>query len=254
MAMSERSRPDRNWQPWKLDELHAPRKRQGRSSESDPAAAARPPQDDRKTLERLRAEAIAEARKEGYQAGHEEGRERGYAEGLAAGRADGRREGLEAAEAEAEKALQARLRKEVARIKPLLAGFDTALNSIQQEMADKLTRFALDMASEVAVAARDARPEAILDIVRDLLHLEPTLAERPRLWLHPEDLELVREQLSDELEAAGWILQPDDQLDRGGCRATSATGEFDATWETRMQQLRSAILEILKPADEGRSR
>lgn len=251
MAMSDRHRGTAAWQRWDLDDLRDQSSRSARAR-NQPADAIS--QNERQALQQLRAEVKAAAHREGYQAGYEEGRERGYAEGLDAGQEAGRVEGLEAATRDAEQALQTRMRKEVARIKPLLASFDDALDQVQQEMAAKLTEFALIMASEVAAAARDARPEAILDIVRDLLHLEPTLTERPRLWLHPDDLERVSAQLGDELTAAGWILQPDDQMTPGGCRASSVTGEFDATWETRLAQLRSAIVETLPPVSSEEAR
>ena len=51
----------------------------------------------------------------------------------------------------------------------------------------------------------------------------------------------MNEYLGKELKAAGWALQPDDQVSRGGCRVTSATGELDATWESRWQAVRQQV-------------
>nr|MBP9956812.1 flagellar assembly protein FliH [Pseudomonas sp.] len=36
---------------------------------------------------------------------------------------------------------------------------------------------------------------------------------------------------------AGWQLQPDELVSRGGCRVNSASGELDATWESRWDSL-----------------
>ena len=75
--------------------------------------------------------------------------------------------------------------------------------------------------------------------MRELLHTEPPLVGQQRLWLNPNDHALVEEHLGNELRAANWKLQPDDQLARGGCRVTSAQGEIDATFESRWQAIQA---------------
>ncbi|MFD2437126.1 FliH/SctL family protein [Modicisalibacter luteus] len=77
--------------------------------------------------------------------------------------------------------------------------------------------------------------------MRELLHAEPALSGRPRLWLHPADLTLVKGHLGAEFEAAGWQLQPDDTISRGGCRATSSSGELDATLESRWESITQQV-------------
>jgi flagellar assembly protein FliH len=93
----------------------------------------------------------------------------------------------------------------------------------------------------LAGEALAANPAQVVDLVRGLLHSEPPMLGKPRLWLHPLDHELVREYLGQELQAAGWVLQPDDQVSRGGCRVTGANGELDATWESRWQAVRQRV-------------
>jgi flagellar assembly protein FliH len=39
------------------------------------------------------------------------------------------------------------------------------------------------------------------------------------------------------LEAADWRAQPDDTVERGGCRITGPEGELNATREARWQAL-----------------
>ena len=76
---------------------------------------------------------------------------------------------------------------------------------------------------------------------RSLLHTDPPLIGHQRLWLNPSDRDLVAEHLREELDAAGWTLQPDDQISRGGCRVTSANGELDATWESRWAAVKAQV-------------
>ncbi|HET8790156.1 MAG TPA: flagellar assembly protein FliH, partial [Modicisalibacter sp.] len=129
-------------------------------------------------------------------------------------------------------------------LQPVLAlaeNFREALDSLDDEVAERLVDLALTTGRQLAGEALKERPEEVLDIARELLHVEPALSGRPRLWLHPADLLLVKAHLSGEFEAAGWQLQPDDLISRGGCRATSASGELDATLETRWEAITAQV-------------
>jgi flagellar assembly protein FliH len=139
----------------------------------------------------------------------------------------------------------------VAPLQPLAARFAQALDNLDGEIIDGLVNLALATGRQLARDRLDAAPEIILDIVRELLHNEPSLSGKPRLWLHPEDLNIVREHLGGEFAAAGWTLQPDDQITRGGCRVSSPSGELDATWESRWRAIRGQIRRRhADPADE----
>ncbi|MFD2837044.1 flagellar assembly protein FliH [Azotobacter vinelandii] len=163
----------------------------------------------------------------------EEARRQGYEEGFAAGRTDGHAQGLEEGRQAGERALQEKIREAAEPLRALAQSFEQALAQLDGEIAEQLVELALAGARQLAGEALRVEPEHILPTVRALLHSEPPLAGRPRLWLHPADLQVVREQLGAELEAAGWQLQPDALITRGGCRATSQSGDLDATWESR---------------------
>lgn len=179
----------------------------------------------------------------------EAARKEGHAEGLKAGQAEGYAKGLE----EGRQAARKELEKEVkATLKPVLnlaTHFSDALALLNDEMAKDLVELALATGRHLAGEALNANPAQVVDLVRGLLHSEPPMHGKPRLWLHPQDHDLVSEYLGKELEAAGWALQPDDQVSRGGCRVTSATGELDATWESRWQALRQQV-RSRRPASE----
>ncbi|TFH85381.1 flagellar assembly protein FliH [Billgrantia azerbaijanica] len=222
------------WQRWQLSEL-APRQRhhevephateQARQEADRQAAAERR----RAQLEALREQARQEAREEGYRAGFEQGHAEGHAQGLEEGRH------------QAEQELETRTRETLAPLAPLAMQFSEALAQLDERVADDLVELALATGRQLAGEALKARPRQILEIIRALLHTEPPLTGQQRLWLHPLDHKLVTQHLGTELEAAGWTLQPDDQLSRGGCRVTSASGELDATWESRWQAIKAQV-------------
>jgi flagellar assembly protein FliH len=172
---------------------------------------------DEAELERLRLEA--------QRSGELEGRRLGYAQGHTEGYSTGRA----AAQNEAE------------RLRALAATLPDALRGAERDIAEDLLSLALDIAGQVLRQALATNPQAILTVVRELLHTEPALSGSPRLMLHADDAALVREYLGDDLQAAGWTMLSDASITRGGCRVQAASGELDATLETRWERVAAAL-------------
>lgn len=217
---------EQRWRPWRMDEL--PREDAATGGKIDSARLfeqRRRQQRQRLAEEReaLRRKTRESAHQEGYAAGYEEGRQAGYEQGL--------QEGREAGEQEARRQLDAAL----APLGRLAEDFRTSLDALDTMLADQLVELAMLTGRHLAGEALTATPEQVVTLVRQLLHEEPVLNGPTQLWLHPEDLILVTEHVGNELEAAGWTLHEDADLQRGGCRAESATGGLDATLETRWQ-------------------
>ena len=180
-------------------------------------------------LQALRNEAREEARREGHREGFEAGRQEGHAQGLEEGRRAGEHE-------------TARQRREaLAPLADLVEEFRRALADLDHAIAEDLVDLALATGRQLAGDALREEPAEILNLVRTLIQEEPALNGKTRLWLHPDDLALVEQELHAEFHAAGWKLHPDDQLSRGGCRVTSPSGELDATLESRWENLAARV-------------
>lgn len=162
-----------------------------------------------------------------------EGHDAGYAAGLEEGRAQGLEEGRRTGEHEARQ----RERETLKMLASLAENFSTALADLDDEVVERMVRIAMAVGRQLAGAALEADERETADLVRGLLREDAMLNGQPRLWLNPADLERVRDALGAELDTAGWSLQPDDTVARGGCRVTSAAAELDATQETRWQTL-----------------
>ena len=217
-----------SWRRWRMGELDSAR---------DPGAArpATVDAEQRKAfqhqaeLQALRNEAREEARREGHREGFEAGRQEGHAQGLEEGRRAGEHE-------------TARQRQEaLAPLAALVDEFRSALADLDHAIAEDLVDLALATGRQLAGDALREEPAEILNLVRTLIHEEPALNGKTRLWLHPDDLALVEQELHAEFHAAGWKLHPDDQLSRGGCRVTSPSGELDATLESRWENLAARV-------------
>lgn len=215
--MQERDR----WQPWQMDSLgthelpaHDPEK--GRRELLRKQAFQQ-----KLEMQVLREKTISEARA----VGHAQGVEKGYAQGLS--------EGREAAVIE----LQQQVSQTLQPLLELCQNFDLALKQMDGQVARLLTRVALDAARQLAGEALAARPEQVIVMVQNILNTNPDLTGKPRLWLSPDDLQLVRGSLGEQIDAAGWVLHADTTMVSGGCRVVSASGELDATRQSRWEML-----------------
>lgn len=222
------------WQRWNISEL--PPLPDPPTGGNYAGAPLSPP--DR---EALRARIREQSQEEGFKAGFIHGQTEGHKAGLEQGHQTGHALGLEAGRQEAREELRQQIEQTVAPLSPLAGNFDEALKQLTEDTASEIVELALAVGSHLARVTLDMKPELVLGIVRDLLHMEPALTGKPRLWLHPQDLLLVQQVLGNELEAADWTLQPDDQVSRGGCRITGNSGAVDATWEQRLQSVRTSI-------------
>ena len=227
-----------SWRRWRMGELDSAR---------DPGAArpAAVDAEQRKAfqhqaeLQALRNKAREEARREGHREGFEAGRQEGHALGLEEGRRAGEHE-------------TARQRQEaLAPLADLVDEFRRALADLDHAIAEDLVDLALATGRQLAGDALREEPAEILNLVRTLIHEEPALNGKTRLWLHPDDLALVEQELHAEFHAAGWKLHPDDQLSRGGCRVTSPSGELDATLESLAARVRRRSRRPQAGGDDG---
>ncbi|HEY3326033.1 MAG TPA: flagellar assembly protein FliH [Novimethylophilus sp.] len=158
-----------------------------------------------------------DAHREGYEAGYREGMATGYQNGLAK------------AQAEAE------------RLRMLIAGLESAMKSLEQELGHELLALSLDIAKQMLRQVLKVKPELLLSVIRSAMESLPQNTQHPHIHLHPEDAVLVRELLSAELTHAGWRLVEDPRLGRGGCLIETASAEVDASLPSRWQRIAAAL-------------
>ena len=167
---------------------------------TDPAAAAAAAEDE---ADRIRDQ----ARSEGYTAG--------YAAGRAAAQEEATRLGRVADELE------------------------RSLAEFQQQVADELMALALEVARQVVRREISARPETILDVVREALAQLPH--QHAVIYLSAADMGLVRTHMGEALAHAGHRLHEDPQLAAGDCLIETGGSQVDAALATRWRRVVEAI-------------
>lgn len=170
---------------------------------------------------KLQAEQLAKLREDARRQGHEEGFAQGHAAGLESGRAEAARELL--------------LLRQVAE------NFSGEVARASEAVADDILNLSLDMAKAMLKTALKVRPEIVLSIVGEAIRYLPSLQQPALLVLHPQDAEIVKSHMADELAKAGWRVAEDLQMERGGCRVETASNQIDAAPAVRWQRIADAL-------------
>ncbi|OZI74691.1 flagellar assembly protein FliH [Bordetella genomosp. 12] len=221
------------WRRWQMASFDTP------PEPEPPAPAAADPGPDPEVLKRQwRAQAEAQGREEGYAHGYEAGLAEGRASGQQAGWQAGQQDGYAAGLAEGRELA----RQEGLQLAALSAATARSLNQLEEQMGQALLTLALDVAGQILRTTLAEQPHSMLEAVREVLRMPATGSGGVlRLWVHPLDLELVRQHLAEELRDGNWRVLADESISRGGCRAESPLGDIDATLQTRWRRVAASL-------------
>ncbi|WP_395007748.1 flagellar assembly protein FliH [Undibacterium sp.] len=167
-----------------------------------------------------------QARNEAYTAAYKEAYTLGYQEGQTAGSLE----------------MQAQTKQALAGIESLKHNFQQQLAQAHQDIGQDLLSLAIDLAGAMTKHQFEHHSEAIMEIVKDAIEMLPAIHQPAQIFLHPDDLNLIREFMGSGLEKDGWRLISDSHLTRGGCRIETGQNLIDSTYETRWARLTDALL------------
>ena len=171
----------------------------------------------------------------------EEIREAARAEGYAEGREEGLLEGRTTGHNEAFEAGQQETAEEMAQLRAIAATFSNAVAAADETIAADVLDLALHLARSMVRSALDIRPELVIPSVREAIDYLPVLQAPAVLALNPDDIDIVRAALSDELDKGGWRVVADPQIGRGGCKVDTASNQIDAQAAARWARISHAL-------------
>lgn len=189
----------------------------------EPAAPAPPPP----PTEAQWQQRIDEARR----AGATEGYQNGYRDGLVA----------------LESFKQSFAAQTTAQMGALLKKIDAEFDALQPQIAETVTRVAIDLARQVLKTELEQRPEVVCAVATQALQAMLLSARHITLQLHPSDLPLVAEGAADALAMRTARLVPNPALTRGDCIVESDLGTIDARVATLWAQATSGLPEAGSP-------
>ncbi|MGB1109611.1 MAG: flagellar assembly protein FliH [Gammaproteobacteria bacterium] len=181
-----------------------------------------------------------------HEQAREEGHREGYEQGLEQGREDGHKQGYEAGleQALSEQAETSEL------CRNLLSELHQRVNEQDQSIENELMDLAISIASRVLRSELRSHPEHVLGAVRAGLAQLPSQQTRARIYLHPEDLATIGDQLKPDDPDHRWTLLEDPTLSRGSHRLEAGDATLSVDIEQRLDDAIDAALSGGPDGDE----
>lgn len=126
-------------------------------------------------------------------------------------------------------------------ITALATAFEGALKGADEKIEESILALALDIAKAMLKTKLQVHPEAILPVVKEAMHYLPYVQKPARIFVHHDDARILREHLGDELSEQVWIIQEDNNIERGGCLVETGANQIDATNEVRWKRIAEAL-------------
>jgi flagellar assembly protein FliH len=170
----------------------------------------------------------------------DEGADAGFLAGHAQGLAEGRAEAAEEAAAERAALLHARVAAE-----QLVAELSAAVEEARRQRAVAVDGIATELAEaalDLATAVLGREPQTPADALARALALAPAKATATAR-LHPEDLAML-----DPADHPSVVLQPDAEVERGGCVLDLPDATIDAQLGPALERARAALLDTVEVA------
>jgi flagellar assembly protein FliH len=149
-------------------------------------------------------------------------RDEGFAAGLAEGRAVAKHQ----------------LDQQLARFEALCTAAARPLEALDDITERELARLATVMARRVVARELQLDPSLIELAVREAAAALPSATRELRVWVHPDDLNLLRELGASE---PLWRLGSKPELSRGDCILESERSRLDARVDTRLAAVIDAV-------------
>lgn len=160
---------------------------------------------------------IETARKLAWQEGYDDG----YSVGLEAGTRDGARR--------------------VQYLDEILCSLSKPFEELDTVVSEQLLTLVGKVARAIVRREIETDSSYVVNLIREGLAALPVAANDVRVYVSPEDAELVRASLVSAGEGSGWRLESDPSLARGGCRITTSASQIDASPGTRLSRLLASM-------------
>lgn len=173
---------------------------------------------------------------------HKDAYDEGFNMGRKEGRAQGYQEGKNQAEAE--------LKQKIDQLRAILNTLASPVEQLDEELENSIAELTLAIARQLVRREIRIEPGEIVAVVREAVQALPISARNPTIFLHPEDMQLVRTALSLGDDENSWRLEEDLLLTRGDCRVETESSYIDATIEARLSAIAANMLGDERHSDD----
>ena len=135
------------------------------------------------------------------------------------------------------------VRERVQRLERVLTSLARPLEDADDQVFEELMMTVMAVARHIIRREIKTDPGQVVGVIQTALAELPAGSQHVKVYLHPEDVTVVREVLAGAGEGdTPWSLQDDALVSPGGCRIETDTSEIDATIEKRLAQIAARLL------------
>ena len=116
------------------------------------------------------------------------------------------------------------------------------LKQLDENIESEILILCMAIAKQIIRREITIDPGHIISIIREALSALPASSHKVRIFLHPEDVLMVRNVMTELNEDVSWSIVDDITISRGGCKVTTENSQIDATLEARMSMIASKLL------------
>ncbi len=169
-----------------------------------------------------------QAELEGYKAGFEKGEKAGFEAG------------------------QQQISQQVSYLTDLINAVDVPIQDLDQQVENDLISLVMTMTRQLVRRELKTQPDHVIGAMRAALSVLPVNDRKLKVFLNPQDIELVKTGLSIDHDDSRWQWVEDPLITRGGIRLETADTTIDATVEARLSSVINKLLGEERGDDSGK--
>ncbi|GJM04242.1 MAG: hypothetical protein DHS20C09_02330 [marine bacterium B5-7] len=174
---------------------------------------------------------------------HKDAYDEGFNMGRKEGRSQGYKEGRDQAELESQELFK--------KLGDILNSLADPISLLDDEIENSIAELTLSIARQLVRREIKTEPGEIVAVVREAVRALPLSARKPTIYLHTEDIQLVRNALSVGEDEKSYRFEEDLLLTRGDCRVETESSNIDASIEARLSAIAINMLGDERQQDEG---
>lgn len=123
------------------------------------------------------------------------------------------------------------------KIDMFLSEFKLELENLDKIIPTHLVHLALKIVAKMVGDTPLIKTSFILNKIKEVIQKESILFYKPKLIIHPDDLDMITKNFGKIFDMHGWSILCDHGIRLGGCKIESDNGNLDVTISTLWREL-----------------
>ncbi len=201
-----------------------------------------------------------------YEAGFNQGKEDGFKQAFEQGFEQGRQQGVEQGQKDVKLIIN--------RFEQIMKFLSDPIAQVNADVEQELINLSLATAKQIVRREISMDPGQIVAVIKQALNALPSSAKNIKVYLHPDDAQIARKNLSLSAEQVfkegslnndgsnndglnndshefPWKIIEEPTITRGGCEIKTEFSQIDASLESRIAEISASILGCERSSDSA---